>query len=58
VSASPPDTELPDELAALHALASAPVIRPDDRAERATRSATVYLAERRQRLRRASDAET
>jgi hypothetical protein len=50
VSQLPPDHELPDELRALRALVQgAPRGR---RSEQATRSASVYLAERRRRLRR------
>jgi hypothetical protein len=45
-------SELPDELAAIRALTDAPVLRPGGRAEHATRSASIYLAERRRRLRR------
>jgi hypothetical protein len=45
--------DLPDELAALRALVGDdPAARRGRRSEQATRSATVYLAERRRRLRR------
>jgi hypothetical protein len=45
--------DLPDELAALRALVGdGPAAGRGRRAEQATRSATVYLAERRRRLRR------
>jgi hypothetical protein len=45
--------ELPDELAALCELVGdEPAARRGRRSEQATRSATVYLAERRRRLRR------
>jgi hypothetical protein len=50
VSQLPPDHELPDELRALRALAQEAT--GGRRSEQATRSASVYLAERRRRLRR------
>jgi hypothetical protein len=51
-------SDLPDELAALRALVGdEPAARRGRRSEQATRSATVYLAERRRRLRRELEGE-
>jgi hypothetical protein len=49
--------ELPDELAAIRALDRASLTDPHDRAARATRSATLFLEQRRRRLRQELDAD-